>query len=77
MRGAWTLSAANTHCSIIAAGYGLLAGAVAFPTANSRRHVVHERREWLPINWARGNELHSEAFALRSPKTTSIKPTCS
>jgi tripeptidyl-peptidase I len=45
--------------SIIAALCGLLAGVVASPTTHSKRHVVHERRERLPINWNRGSELRS------------------
>jgi tripeptidyl-peptidase-1 len=47
--------------SIIAAACGLLVGILASPTSNSKRHVVHERRERLPINWTRGPGLHGEA----------------
>jgi tripeptidyl-peptidase-1 len=40
---------------------GLLAGAIAAPTAHSRRHVVHERRSRLPANWRRSTKLSSDA----------------
>ena len=48
--------------SIVVTGCGLLAGVFAVPTTNSKRHVVHERRERLPMNWARDTELHSESL---------------
>lgn len=49
--------------SIVTTGCGfLLAGVLAIPTLNSKRHVVHERREQLPTNWARSNELRGDTF---------------
>lgn len=44
--------------SIITAVCGVLTGVVASPTPNSKRHVLHERRERLPLNWERTAELH-------------------
>jgi tripeptidyl-peptidase-1 len=44
--------------SIIAAVCSLLTGVVASPTLNSKRHVLHESRGRLPINWRRSAELH-------------------
>jgi tripeptidyl-peptidase-1 len=39
----------------------LLAGAIAAPTANSKRHVVHERRGRLPTHWRKDTEIHGDA----------------
>jgi tripeptidyl-peptidase-1 len=41
---------------------GLLTEALAAPTANTRRHVVHERREKFPINWEKTTTLHGDSF---------------
>ena len=56
------LSTVTMRFSIALAGCGLLTYAFAFPTASSKRHVLHERRERLPTNWARDAELHSESL---------------
>lgn len=48
--------------SIITAGFGILAGVLAIPTLNSKRHVVHERRDQPPRNWARGHQLRGDTF---------------
>ena len=47
--------------SIIAAG-SLLTGALAAPTINSKRHVVHERRARVPIHWEMDSELHGDSY---------------
>ena len=41
--------------------YGLLAAAIAAPTANTKRHVVHERRDRLPSQWKRNAKVHVES----------------
>lgn len=46
--------------SLIAIG-GLLAGVIAAPTVNSKRHVVHERRGRLPTHWRKDTELHGDS----------------
>jgi tripeptidyl-peptidase-1 len=48
------------HFSLIAV-CGLLTAAIATPTANSKRHVVHERRERLPAHWKRSTKLHGDS----------------
>jgi len=44
-----------TLCSILTA-------AITAPIANSRRHVVHERRERLPAHWKRNAKLHGDSY---------------
>ncbi len=39
----------------------LLAAAIAALTANTKRHVVHERRERLPAHWKRSAKLHGDS----------------
>ena len=41
---------------------GLLAAAIAAPTSESKRHVVHERRDNLPSHWKRSVKLPADAF---------------
>ena len=41
---------------------GLLAVAIAAPTSNSKRHVVHERRDRLPSQWRRSAKLHGDSY---------------
>jgi tripeptidyl-peptidase-1 len=48
--------------SVIAAVCGVLTGVVASPTPNAKRHVLHERRERLPLNWVRTAELHGSTL---------------
>lgn len=40
----------------------LFAGAIAAPAPNTRRQVVHERRDRLPVNWERNAKLHGDSF---------------
>jgi tripeptidyl-peptidase I len=40
----------------------LSAAAIAAPTANSKRQVVHERRERLPARWKRSAKLHGDSY---------------
>ena len=47
---------------IIAAVCGVLTGVVASPTPNSKRDVLHERRERLPLNWRRTAEIHGSSL---------------
>ena len=47
--------------SLIAAS-SLFAGAFAAPTTNSKRHVVHERRNRIPMHWERTSELHGDLY---------------
>jgi len=46
----------------IAAVCGVLSGVVASPTPNAKRHVLHERRERPPLDWARTAELHGSTL---------------
>ncbi|KAE9366063.1 hypothetical protein N431DRAFT_517109 [Stipitochalara longipes BDJ] len=48
------------HFSLIAV-CGLLTAAIAAPTANSKRHAVHERRERLPSQWKRNAKIHGDS----------------
>jgi tripeptidyl-peptidase-1 len=49
------------HFSLLAVG-GLLTGAIAAPTSNSKYHVVHERRERLPSHWEKNAKLHGGSY---------------
>lgn len=49
------------HISVLAAVCGLLTSAIAAPAANSKRHVVHERRDRAPTNWGRSTKLPGDA----------------
>jgi tripeptidyl-peptidase-1 len=48
------------HLSLISV-CSLLAAAIAAPAANTKRHVVHERRERLPAHWKRSAKLHGDS----------------
>jgi len=48
------------HFSLIAV-CGLLTAAIAAPTANTKRHVVHERRKILPSQWKRNTKIHGDS----------------
>lgn len=48
------------HFLLITIG-SLLVGAIAAPTVNSKRHVVHERRGSLPTHWRKDAELHRDS----------------
>lgn len=47
--------------SLLAIG-GLLTVAIAAPTTNSKRHVVHERKARIPMHWKRDAELHGDSY---------------
>lgn len=47
--------------SLIAIG-GLLTTAIAAPTTDSKRHVVHERRARIPKHWERDSRLHGDSY---------------
>jgi tripeptidyl-peptidase-1 len=38
-----------------------VAGAVAAPAANTKRHVIHEKRNGVPANWRRNAKLHPDS----------------
>ena len=48
------------HLSLISV-CSLLAAAIAAPAADTKRHVVHERRERLPAHWKRSAKLHGDS----------------
>jgi tripeptidyl-peptidase-1 len=39
----------------------LVAGAVAAPAVNTKRHVIHEKRNGIPANWRRNAKLHPDS----------------
>jgi hypothetical protein len=41
--------------------YSLLAVAIAAPTSNSKRHVIHERRDRLLTHWRKRATLHGDS----------------
>lgn len=49
------------HFSLLAA-CSFITAAIAVPAPSSKRHVVHERRERLPINWEKNAKLHGDSF---------------
>ncbi|CZR58166.1 probable tripeptidyl-peptidase 1 precursor [Phialocephala subalpina] len=49
------------HFSLITV-CGLLTAAIAAPAPNSKRHVVHERRDRLPTHWNKNAKLHGDSF---------------
>jgi tripeptidyl-peptidase I len=48
------------HFSLIAV-CSLLTAAIAAPTANSKRHVIHERLERMPAQWKRSAKIHGDS----------------
>lgn len=48
----------------VVAAFGLLTGAFAAPAAiaNSKRHVVHEKRDRVPSNWSKEVKLEGDSF---------------
>ncbi len=54
------LSVTAMRFSILAVS-ALIAGAIAAPASNSKRHVIHEKRDSLPVNWRRNAKLHPDS----------------
>lgn len=56
----WKCSLQIMHFSFIAIS-ALFAGAIAAPAVNSKRHVIHERRERVPTGWKKEAKFPSHA----------------
>jgi tripeptidyl-peptidase I len=48
-------------CFSVLAFSTLVAGAIAAPAVNAKKHVIHEKRDVVPVDWRRNAKLHPDS----------------